>query len=285
MPTAVAAAAPVASTTPASTPAARTNRVTVYVHRPERTPGPAGSRAAQCRRACSGRWRDDLRLNLDRDYLGRLTGPGTKKVRCAGCELDVPPQDVTFDPEVRGPCCTDCRTKAPPERVPKSVVTAGPLSGVPAGPLPAVPVLGLPGVVRFPLERRVPVRPAVSLGRVGYGPSATYEPTVEPAADGSALNAALAGMVSAGVRLRDDALPAGGSAVPDADADPVEVAEHKADEQRLAEAMAIYTRAAADPDPAVRAGAWAAWREASGEKSAEADQEWRASQRRVQGDA
>ena len=104
-----------------------------------------------------------------------MTGAGTRKVTCAECGRRVPPQDVAG----HRPVCTDCRTYAPPEHKPKPVVTVAPLI--------TAAVLGLPGVSRVALERMVPVRPAVTLARTGYGPSATFSPAVElpePGEDG-----------------------------------------------------------------------------------------------------
>ncbi len=203
-------------------------RVTIRSARPAPTPivfaprrryAAATGRARMAREACSRRWRDDLVGNRDRDYVGNLTGPGSRKVRCSRCPEAVPPQDVAADAE-RRPVCSACRSNARAPRDPTEAKRPG--TAAATGPamatVPTRPVLGLPGVNRVALERMVPLRPAVVLRQADRGIGHDYEVAVElPEAgedgyDGSGFSAMAGAMSAADYVEAPDPLPAAGDA-------------------------------------------------------------------------
>ena len=192
---------------------------TPIVYAPRRRYAAATGRARMAREACSRRWREDLVGNKDRDYLGNLTGPGSRKVKCSRCPEAVPPQDVEADRD-RRPVCSACRSAARAPRDPTeakrpavaAVVTAG------AAAVTTVPVVGLPGVSRVALERTVPLRPAVVLRQADRGIGHDFEVVVQlpeydqDGYDGSGFRAVAVAMADADYVDHPDPLPAAGDA-------------------------------------------------------------------------
>lgn len=193
---------------------------TPIVFAPRRRYAAATGRARMAREACSRRWRDDLVGNKDRDYLGNLTGPGSRKVKCSRCPEAVPPQDVEADRD-RRPVCSACRADARAPRDPTEAKrpAVGATTGA-TGPaaVTTVPVLGLPGVSRVALDRVAPLRPAVVLRQADRGIGHDYEVVVElpeydqDGYDGSGFRAVAVAMADADYVDNPDPLPTAGDA-------------------------------------------------------------------------